>query len=102
MPANPKFDFYERVRVRTSNPTTSHLNGEIGTVIGRTETEDHPDPFYYAVDIDSSTVGWCFFESELESTGEWANPEDYFDGSWVRVRVDQRGRGTVVPPDDQE
>lgn len=75
---------------------------EIGTVLGRTETEDHPDSFYYAVDIDSCMRGWCFFESELEPTGERANPEDYYDGTWVRVRVDERGRGTVVSPEDQE
>lgn len=81
MQARPKFDFYDRVLVQTSDPVKSHLNGEIGTVLGRTETEGHPEPFLYAVDLDSFNHTWCFFEDELEPTGERANPKDYFDGS---------------------
>ena len=98
----PKFGFYEMVKVQTPDPKKSHLNGEIGAVLGRTDTEDHPDPYLYGVSIDSLGRVWAFFESELEPTGQWARREDYYDGSSVRVQVDERGRGTVVPTEDKE
>ena len=91
-----KFTFFERVRIRTSDPAKTHLNGELGTVLGIAETEPGAEG-YYAVSLDARRQNWCFRESELRSTGEFANPEEYYDGSTVRVRVDERGRGTVVP-----
>jgi hypothetical protein len=102
MQAIPKFGFYEKVRVKTSDLAKSHLNGEVGAVLGRTETEEHPDPFLYAVSIDSLGRTWSLFESELEPTGQWAKREDYETGHRVRVRVDERGRGTKVPQDEGE
>ena len=101
MQATPKFDFYEKVRVQSSDPEKAHLNGEIGTILGRTETDDQKS-FLYAVSIDSYRRTWALFEHELESTGQRAKREDYYDGSSVRIRVDERGRGTVVPSEGQE
>jgi len=95
----PKFDFYEKVKVQTSDPLKSHLNGEIGTVLGCTETEEHQIPFLYGVLIDSLGRVWSLFENELEPTGQWGKPEDYKTGYSLRVRVDERGRGTIVPPE---
>lgn len=102
MQVKPKFDFYEKVRICTSDPAKSHLKGEIGAVLGRTETEDHPAPFLYGVCIDSLGRVWSFFENELAPTNQWAKREDYYDGSSVRVRVDERGRGEVVPREDEK
>lgn len=98
----PKFGFYEKVRVRGSDPAKSHLNGEVGAVLGRTDTEEHSDSFLYAVCIDSSGRTWSLFESELEPTGQWGKREDYETGYQVRIRVDERGRGTVIPPEAHE
>lgn len=102
MQATPKFGFYEIVRVQTRDPAKSHLNGEIGAVRGRTETEEHQVPFLYAVSIYSLGRTWSLFENELESTGEWAQREDHETGDSVRVRVDKKGRGTAIPPLDDE
>jgi len=102
MQAKPRFGFYEKVRVKTSDPAKSHLNGEVGAVLGRTETEEHSDPFLYAVSIDSLGRTWSLFESELEPTGQWVKREDYETGHRVRVRVDEQGRGKIVPYDEEE
>jgi len=101
MTPKPRFAFYEKVRVQTSDPSKAHLNGELGAIVGMTETEDKTS-WYYAVDVYSQRHGWCFYEHELEPTGEYARREDFFDGTSVRVRVDERGRGTIVPPEDQD
>lgn len=97
----PKFDFYEIVLVQSTDPKKSHLNGEIGTVLGLPEVDEQP-PNLYAVTIDSLGRVWSLFENELESTGQWAKREDFYDGSSVRVCVDERGRGNVAPSEGQE
>lgn len=101
MPATPKFDFYEKVRVQSPDPSRSHLKGEVGVILGRVKTDDQ-ESFLYAVSIDSSGQTWSLFEYELESTGQWAKREDYYDGSSVRIHVDHRGRGAVPPSEVRE
>ena len=97
----PRFAFYEKVRIRTNDPAKAHLNGEVGAVIGRTETEDRTS-WYYAVSLDKQHRVWCFDEHELEPTGEYARREDFFDGTLVKVRVDKQGRGTIEKPETED
>jgi hypothetical protein len=93
-----KFDFFEEVRVRNAEPPQEHLIGYVGVVLGRTATDDE-STWYYGVTIpvDSQTVS-CFFESQLESTGRKYRREDFYDGTSVRVRVDEHGAGSIVRP----
>jgi hypothetical protein len=91
---NPLFEFYEQVRISTTDMRKSHLNGKCGVVMGRTVTEEG-DSWYYAVDIDGQAEGWCFYEGELEATGRRFTREDFYDGSSVRVTVDKNGRGSI-------
>jgi len=91
----PRFDFYEEVRINTSDADKSHMNGLLAVVVGRTETEDRTS-WYYAVDLQSQKKGWCFFERELEPTGRRFRREDFYDGSSIRVRVDEKGHGHIV------
>jgi hypothetical protein len=97
----PRFQFYEEVRVQTSDPLKSHVNGALGAVVGRTETEDNTS-WYYAVDLHQISEGWCFYENELESTGRIFNREDYYDGTSIRVQVDQQGLGKIVGRDEEQ
>jgi len=90
----PKFDFYQEVLVISASPEKSGQIGRIGVILGRTETEDQCS-WYYAVQF-AGDDGWCFFECELEATGRAFSKEDFFDGSTVRVRVDDCGRGGIV------
>jgi hypothetical protein len=95
MTCNARFDIYEEVRIQTSDPAKSRFNSELAVIVGRTETEDGTS-WYYTVDFLSTKRGWCFYENELESTGRKYRREDFYDGSSVRVRVDEEGRGSIV------
>ncbi len=75
---HPRFDFYEEVRILTRDPLKLTLNGELGVVLGRTETDDHQS-WYYAIDVASQAKVWCFFETELEPTGRKFKREDYYE-----------------------
>jgi hypothetical protein len=91
----PQFDFFEKVRIVTSGSAKAALNGEIGTVLGRTLADDAAS-WFYGISVESDGKVWSFSENELTSTGEFSSQEDFFDGSSLRVRVDENGRGTVV------
>jgi hypothetical protein len=97
--SQPKFTFYEKVRVCTSDPKKFHLNGEIGVILGMAETEDE-NSWYYVLAIRSEKYCRCFYEHELEPTGEYAKREDFYDGTSIRVQVDERGRGSIMKPDE--
>jgi hypothetical protein len=94
--SQPRFDFYEQVRISTTDVGKTHLNGRCGVVLGRTETE-RGDSWYYAVDVDEEVEGWCFYEQELEATGRRFAREDFYDGTSIRVHVDEHGRGEIDP-----
>jgi hypothetical protein len=100
MSGPPKFDFYEEVRILSGDPKVARLVGQVGVVLGRTETEDR-QTWCYAVQLTNERAGYCFFESELETTGNHFLREDFYDGTSVRVLVDNRGRGTIVPPSEE-
>ena len=91
--AAPRYDFYEKVRVNSQMPENATVNGEIGAVLGRAQTED--GTWYYTVNVSSSQTSWCFFEYELSPTGEQASRDDFYDGSSVRVSVDDEGKGRI-------
>ncbi|MFN0021787.1 MAG: hypothetical protein ACKVP0_26370 [Pirellulaceae bacterium] len=93
--AAPRFAYYEKVRVDSRVSKNECVNGEIGAVLGRVQMEN--ETWYYAVHIYSTANTWCFFEHELLPTGEQALREDFYDGSFVHVRVDEKGRGYIVP-----
>jgi len=90
----PKYGFYEKVRVDSQASEKASVNGQIGAVLGRVQTEN--GIWYYTIYIYVTETSWCFFEHELSPTGEQASREDFYDGSSVRVRVDDEGRGNIV------
>lgn len=98
MPDKPRFDYYQEVQIRSMDDAKVHLNGRTGVVLGRTATADE-DSWYYTVDVNGAEQSWCFFESELESTGRRFRREDFYDGTSKRVQVDKHGRGRIVHSD---
>ncbi len=101
MTITPRFTFYEKVRIHSIEPAKSHLDGEFGTILGRTLTEDNKT-WLYAVWLDSEQMTWSFNESELEGTGEYGQREDLYDGSKLRVVVDDSGEGKIVSQDEHD
>ncbi len=99
--AGPRFDFYQEVLVCTNEAERLRLNGKVGVVLGRSNSEDGKI-WYYVLSFKDEPETWYFGEGELEPTGKWFSREDFYDGSSVRVRVDEKGRGSIVDEDEQD
>ena len=94
----PKFSFHEKVRVRTRDVKGKEVNGEIGAIAGMVETES--GDWYYSVFIYKLEECWCFYESELEATGEFEDGEEFRPVGSIRVKVDEFGRGELSDEDE--
>ncbi len=90
----PKFQFYEYVRVVSDDPALAEVNGERGAILGRSEDED--GGFGYAVLIGRDGICWSVDEADLQATGEFGTRADFYDDEPVRVHVDESGRGTLA------
>ena len=86
MANKPMFSFYERVHVRTNDGSLL-----TGSIMGRCENDDQK--WHYSVKLDGKPTSSMFPEDELESTGVIDSREDFYDGSSVRVIVDEGGEG---------
>ena len=90
--AEPKFQFYEYVRVVSEDPELAEIDGERGAVLGRSEDED--GGYGYAVLIKRDSLCWSVDEADLQTTGEFGTRADFYGDGSIRVRVDGNGRGT--------
>ena len=94
MNQEPKFDFFEKVTISTANSAAQTVNGKLGAVLGRAQCDD--GRWQYAVSVYDDDAVWSLEEAELTSTGEFAERSDFYDGSSVRIQVDEHGRGRIV------
>jgi|GEM_PF-1466724 len=93
--SEPQFSLFENVIVATHDRAKRYLNGQEGTVLGRANSDDG-EIWLYSVSLKSQRCVWSFFQEELQSTGSYSDPDEFFDGSSVRVQVDSEGRGTAI------
>ena len=89
-----KFKFYEKVRISSTAPGKSKVNGELGAVLGIAQGDD--GKWSYAVSIYSTGICWSCWEDELVTTGEFDRRETFYSGESVQVAVDKKGRGRIV------
>ena len=94
-----KFDFYEKVRISTTDPGKQSENGQIGAVLGKAQDDD--GIWSYAVWLYRKSLCWSFNEGELASTGEFDSQESFYSGESLRMRADKAGRGYVVGDEGQ-
>ena len=92
----PQFEYYEQVRISSPDENHSQLVGRFGVILGRTQTAED-DCWYYTLTVDGEAECWCFFERQLEATGMFFTRDDFYDGSSIKVRVDEAARGFVDP-----
>ena len=90
----PRFQFYEIVRVASSDPELTEIHVERGAILGVSENDN--GTFGYAVFIYRDEICWDLAEGELEATGVFSRREEFYDGTSIRVRVDEQGRGWIV------
>jgi hypothetical protein len=82
--AEDRFEWYERVRVATADPTKEAINGRLGAVLGKAQGDD--SRWSYGVFIYDLQRVWVCREDELATTGEF-DRSFYSDKS---IRIDQR------------
>ncbi len=85
------YGFNEIVRVDTSDPDYQEIDGQFGVIVGRSES---PEDSGYAVFIYRDEIVWDVSEQCLLPTGRFEEPEK--PTHFIRVSVDQQGRGDVV------
>lgn len=90
----PKFQFFEIVRVIGKAPDLAEVRGEYGAIVGRADHED--GTYSYGVFIYREERCWQIAEDALKPTGQHTDREALYDGTSVRVRVDEDGKGYIV------
>ena len=88
-----KFDFYEIVKVVSSEKIYSDIYGFEGVVLGMSKNDDG---FWgYAVFVNNDT--WSLDEKALSATGRFSSRENFYsDKDTVKVVVDQSGKDSIV------
>jgi hypothetical protein len=71
-----------------------------GAVTGR--SQDEAGRWGYGVWVFAMNATWDLMADELRSTGKVYPRSDFDTGKSIRVRVDKRGFGTIVPPPDED
>lgn len=85
--------FYEKVRV-TNSQKAPECNGKTGVVLGISEEDG--TVYGYGVHFSDEEEGYFFPPEELEGTGEFADPRDFYnENNRIRVRVVD-GEGFIV------
>jgi Immunity protein 31 len=82
---NSKFNFYEVVKVVSPASSLQTINGLEGIVLGMSVNEQ--GAWGYAVYISNQEETWDVMETELQATGIFQTPADFYDGSSLQLRV---------------
>jgi hypothetical protein len=85
-----RFGWYEKVMVNSGDPAKNSINGKLGAVLGKAQSDD--GRWSYAVSIYDSGIVWSCCDDELISTGEFDTRESFYGGDTVRVN----SRGEIV------
>ncbi|MBA4188125.1 MAG: hypothetical protein C0467_08910 [Planctomycetaceae bacterium] len=78
-----RFGWYEKVRVNTADPKKAPIHGELGAILGKTQSDD--GSWSYGVFIYNVSRVWSCCEGELVDTGEFDVRESFYTGESVRV-----------------
>ena len=81
--ADSRFEWYEIVRVNSTDSAKVHINGELGAILGKAQGDS--GQWSYAVHIYKDGMVWSFMEHELSSTGEFDTREAFYSGESTRV-----------------
>jgi hypothetical protein len=92
---NSKFNFYEVVKVVSTVPALQTISGLEGTVLGMSANEQ--GSWGYAVYIPNQEETWDVMETELQTTGVFQTPADFYDGSSLQLRVTEEKLNEYLP-----
>jgi hypothetical protein len=94
MLAQGKSDFFEKVKVVSSNSGKHHLIGEVGCVLGK--SQNNKGTWSYVVSLYCHALSYTFDETELKTTGQFDRYENLYDGTFMRVQADEHGNSSIV------
>lgn len=80
--SSPSYEFYEKVIVKTKDDALKDINGKIGAVLGRAESEEC---WFYSVYFYDIEVCYCLKEVDLSSIGEFDGRSSFFNGATIAV-----------------
>ena len=89
-----KFTLYEEVKVNSSKKNLEEINGKLAVIVSDPSTE--PDDEYLTVFVLKDEECWCVSKHDLDSTNRFYKHEDFYDGSSIKVKVDEKGRGEIL------
>jgi hypothetical protein len=97
----PKFMFYEIVRISRPSPGLRQNADLEGAILGM--SQDDQGRWYFAVHVYELNEVQTYPETALEPTGRMDRRESFYDGTNVRVVVDpDTGEGKIIAPRPQQ
>jgi hypothetical protein len=85
--AESRFDWYEQVRVESTEIAKDEINGKLGAILGKAQGED--GRWTYGVYIYDQGLVWSCTDEELSPTGKFDRRASFYDGT--SIRVSERG-----------
>lgn len=89
-----KLDFFEIVKINTTRNKEKKLNDMEGVVLAIGEENGEIDGYDVYVFQKEATYG--FYPDELVSTGKKIKKEDFYDGTSIKVKVNEDGSGEML------
>ncbi|HEU5012187.1 MAG TPA: Imm31 family immunity protein [Roseiflexaceae bacterium] len=90
---NPRYQFYEVVRVGPTCPHTQ-LVGLEGVILGMSQEDS--GAWGYAVMLRISGTCWDLRETDLEFTGVMESRASIYDGTKITVRIDPTSGDSTI------
>lgn len=76
--AESHFDWYEQVQVTSADPAKGEINGKLGAILGKAQSED--GRWTYGVYIYDQKIIWSCENGELSPTGNFDRRESFYSG----------------------
>jgi len=94
---NSRFEFFEIVKVKPLNKELEVIWRKDAPITAKSFADDGTNIWAYSLSFQDGD--WFVFEEDLESTGKFANPDDYKPVDSVRVTVLPDGSGKIIEDD---
>ena len=86
MSSAPKFNFFEKIVVRSTDVKMSAYMEKQGVVLGRSQADN--GQWYYSVHVYETQQCVHCAECELVSNGTFATADEFYDGTRIQIPGD--------------
>ena len=92
MGTEPRFKFYEKVKITSTSSEAKEVFGEIAAVLARTVAASEQGEFNYTVYVYRDEICRNFKEGELEPTGQFDTMKSFINRQPLRFKGDEEDR----------